>query len=82
MVKMEMLYAELSDVLDSIQQRSNSTGCQSSNASELPNHIMELRDQIRKERNDYNDYIMQVSYQITLNISCQYDLEYYLVVCL
>ena len=54
MVKMEMLYAEVSDVLDSIEQKSNSAGCQSSNASELLNHIMELRDQIRKERNDYN----------------------------
>lgn len=73
MVKMEMLYAEVSDVLDRIEHN-NSTGCQSSNASELPKHIMELRDQIRKERNDYN-----VS---TLNISYEYDLEFSLVVCL
>ncbi|XWS69313.1 hypothetical protein CRYUN_Cryun04dG0168500 [Craigia yunnanensis] len=60
MVKMEMLYAEVSDVLDSIEQKSNSAGCQSSNASELPNHIMELRDQIRKERNDYNGFLQPV----------------------
>ncbi|XWS22824.1 hypothetical protein CRYUN_Cryun29cG0068900 [Craigia yunnanensis] len=60
MVKMEMLYAEVSDVLDIIEQKSNSVGCQSSNASELLNHIMELRDQIRKERNDYNGLLQPV----------------------
>ncbi|XVF43646.1 hypothetical protein PTKIN_Ptkin02bG0057200 [Pterospermum kingtungense] len=60
MVKMEMLYAEVSDVLDRIEHNSNSTGCQSSNASEFPKHIMELRDQIRKERNDYNRLLQPV----------------------
>ncbi|XP_022776379.1 putative 1-phosphatidylinositol-3-phosphate 5-kinase FAB1C [Durio zibethinus] len=60
MLKMEMLYGEVSDVLDSIEQKSNSAGCQSSNASELPYHIMELRDQIRKERNDYNSLLQPI----------------------
>ncbi|XVE92054.1 hypothetical protein REPUB_Repub01dG0064200 [Reevesia pubescens] len=60
MVKMEMLYAEVSDVLDSIEQKSNAAGCQSSNASELSNHIMELSDQIRQERNDYNGLLQPV----------------------
>ncbi|XP_007045106.2 PREDICTED: putative 1-phosphatidylinositol-3-phosphate 5-kinase FAB1C [Theobroma cacao] len=60
MVKMEMLYADISDVLDHIEQKSNSASCQSSNASELPNHIMELRDQLRKERNDYNGLLQPV----------------------
>ncbi|XVE74717.1 hypothetical protein DITRI_Ditri12bG0039900 [Diplodiscus trichospermus] len=60
MVKMEMLYAEVSDVLDSIEQKSNSVGCQSSNACELSHHIMELRDQIRKDRNDYNGLLQPV----------------------
>ncbi|XP_039034115.1 putative 1-phosphatidylinositol-3-phosphate 5-kinase FAB1C isoform X2 [Hibiscus syriacus] len=56
MVKTEMLYAEISDVLDSIELKSKS-----SNGSELSNHIMELRDQIRKERNDYNGSIATTS---------------------
>ncbi|XVE85393.1 hypothetical protein DITRI_Ditri17bG0087500 [Diplodiscus trichospermus] len=59
-VKMETLYAEVSDVLDNIEQKSNSAGSQLSNASELANHIMELRDQIRKERNDYNGLLQPV----------------------
>lgn len=54
MVKMETSYVEVSDVLNSIEQKSNSAGCQSSNASDLSNHMMELREQIRKERDDYN----------------------------
>ncbi|XWS34509.1 hypothetical protein CRYUN_Cryun21dG0044500 [Craigia yunnanensis] len=41
-------------------EKSNSAGCQSSNAIEQPNHIMELRDQIRKERNDYNGLLQPV----------------------
>ncbi|MBA0711471.1 hypothetical protein Golax_010647 [Gossypium laxum] len=48
MVKVEMLYSEVLDVLDNIEQKNNS-----SNASDLSNRIMELRDQIQKERNDY-----------------------------
>ncbi|KAL4362654.1 hypothetical protein GQ457_04G009080 [Hibiscus cannabinus] len=55
MIKMEMLYAEISDVLDNIELKSNS-----SNANELLNHIMELRDQIRRERNDYNGLLQPV----------------------
>ncbi|XP_039065398.1 putative 1-phosphatidylinositol-3-phosphate 5-kinase FAB1C [Hibiscus syriacus] len=55
MVKMEMLYAEISDVLDSIELKSKS-----SNVSELSNHIMELRDQIRKERIDYSGLLQPV----------------------
>ncbi|GMJ13319.1 FORMS APLOID AND BINUCLEATE CELLS 1C [Hibiscus trionum] len=55
MVKMEMLYAEISDILDNIELKSKS-----SDASELSNHIMELRDQIRKERTDYNGLLQPV----------------------
>lgn len=54
MFKMETFYAEVSDALDSIEQKSKSAICHSSNGSDLPNHILELRDQIHKERNDYN----------------------------
>ncbi|XP_038999582.1 putative 1-phosphatidylinositol-3-phosphate 5-kinase FAB1C isoform X2 [Hibiscus syriacus] len=55
MVKMEMLYTEISDALDNIELKSKS-----SDASELSNHVMELRDQIRKERNDYNGLLQPV----------------------
>ncbi|KAK8522611.1 hypothetical protein V6N13_115570 [Hibiscus sabdariffa] len=57
MVKMEMLYAEISVVLNSIEQKVNSAGCQSSNASDLQNHIIELREQMREEINNYNDLL-------------------------
>ncbi|KAH1122599.1 hypothetical protein J1N35_005759 [Gossypium stocksii] len=60
MVKMEMSYVEVSDVLDSIEQKSNSAGCQSSNASDLSDHIVELRDQIQKERDDYKGLLQPV----------------------
>ncbi|XVF85341.1 hypothetical protein PTKIN_Ptkin17bG0110000 [Pterospermum kingtungense] len=60
MLKMETFYVEVSDVLDSIEQRSNSAVCQPSNGSELQNHIMELRDQIQKERNDYNGLLQPI----------------------
>ncbi|XP_038994100.1 putative 1-phosphatidylinositol-3-phosphate 5-kinase FAB1C isoform X2 [Hibiscus syriacus] len=47
MVKMEMLYSEVSDVLNSIEQKISS-------ASDLQNHIMELREQMQQEINNYN----------------------------
>ncbi|GMI75161.1 FORMS APLOID AND BINUCLEATE CELLS 1C [Hibiscus trionum] len=56
MIKMEVLYAEISDVLDNIELKSSN----SSNANELLNHVMELRDQIRKERNDYYGLLQPV----------------------
>ncbi|XP_039006984.1 putative 1-phosphatidylinositol-3-phosphate 5-kinase FAB1C isoform X2 [Hibiscus syriacus] len=60
MVKMEMLYEEVSDLLDSIEQKINSAGCLSSNASDLQNHIMELREQMWKEINNYNGLLQPV----------------------
>ncbi|OMO88078.1 Chaperonin Cpn60/TCP-1 [Corchorus olitorius] len=60
MVKMDMFYAEVSDLLLSIEQKCNSAGCQSSNDCELLNHIMELRDQLQKERNEYNGLLQPV----------------------
>ncbi|KAL4319547.1 hypothetical protein GQ457_18G022830 [Hibiscus cannabinus] len=47
MVKMEMLYSEVSDSLDSIEQKIDS-------ANDLQNHIMELKEQMQKEINDNN----------------------------
>ncbi|GKV42909.1 hypothetical protein SLEP1_g50267 [Rubroshorea leprosula] len=58
--KMETLYAEISDVLDGIEQRSNFIGSESSDSSELLNHVLELKDQLKKERNDYNGLLQSV----------------------
>ncbi|XP_015578964.3 putative 1-phosphatidylinositol-3-phosphate 5-kinase FAB1C [Ricinus communis] len=56
---MEAFYAEISDVLDSMEQKSKSFGNELSDLNELQNHIVELKDQLRKERNHYNG-ILQV----------------------
>ncbi|KAL7240259.1 hypothetical protein ACSBR2_006008 [Camellia fascicularis] len=55
--KMEALYAELSVVLDSIEQKNMSLEHEKSDASELDNHIMELKSLLIKERNDYKDLL-------------------------
>ncbi|KDP38042.1 hypothetical protein JCGZ_04685 [Jatropha curcas] len=49
----EAFYAEISDVVDSMEQRSKSFGSELSDMNELQNHIMELKDQVRKERDNY-----------------------------
>uniref|UniRef100_A0A2P2MG65 1-phosphatidylinositol-3-phosphate 5-kinase n=3 Tax=Rhizophora mucronata TaxID=61149 RepID=A0A2P2MG65_RHIMU len=49
--KMETYYAELSNVLDTLEQKSKSLG---SDANQLLNQIMELKDNLREERNDYD----------------------------
>ncbi|KAK9277105.1 hypothetical protein L1049_006644 [Liquidambar formosana] len=54
MSKTEILYAEITDVLDSFEQKSASAGHESLDMSELHNHILELKDLVRKERNNYN----------------------------
>lgn len=53
MGKMETLYAEVSDVLDHMEDKSQSFGHEFSDTSELQNHIIELKDLMKKERNDY-----------------------------
>lgn len=52
--KMETCYGEISDVLDSMEQKSKSFPSELSDTNELQNHFMELKDQLRKERNEYN----------------------------
>lgn len=53
MVKMETVYAEISDVLEDMEQKSSRVGCETSDITDLKNHIVELKDQTKKERNDY-----------------------------
>lgn len=50
---METMYAEIADLLDKIEQKCKSIVYDTSNTSELHNHILELKDQIQKERDDY-----------------------------
>lgn len=51
---METLYAEISDVVDSLEEKCKSFGHEWSDTNELQDHIMELKDLLKKERNDYN----------------------------
>ncbi|XP_059645884.1 putative 1-phosphatidylinositol-3-phosphate 5-kinase FAB1C [Cornus florida] len=57
LTKTEALYAEISDVLDGIEQKCTSFGHEPSDTSELHSHIVELKDLLVKERNDYNDLL-------------------------
>ena len=66
MGKMETIYAEISDVLDCMEEKNRSFGHQMSGTIELQNHIMELKDLLKKER---NDYIVSAK----LSITCDYD---------
>ncbi|KAF3432202.1 hypothetical protein FNV43_RR26941 [Rhamnella rubrinervis] len=53
MGKMETLYAEISDILDSMEDKTRSFGQELLDASELQNHVMEMKDLVKKERNEY-----------------------------
>ena len=50
---MESLYKELSAVLNSIEQKSISLGYEKSDASDVHDHIMDLKDRLIKEISDY-----------------------------
>lgn len=63
MGKMETIYAEISDVLDRMEEKNRSFGHEMSGASELQNHIVELKDLLKKER---NDYIVSTKYSIIM----------------
>lgn len=53
MDKLETVYAEISDVLEGMEQKSSFTGCGTADAASLKSRIVELKDQIKMERNDY-----------------------------
>ncbi|XP_065856186.1 putative 1-phosphatidylinositol-3-phosphate 5-kinase FAB1C [Euphorbia lathyris] len=57
---MEAFYAEISDVLDNMEEKSKCSGSEMSDMNELQNHIMELKDQLKKERDDYSG-VLQVN---------------------
>lgn len=51
---METLYAKISDVLDSLEEKCKSFGSEWSDTCELQDRIIELNDLLKKERNDYS----------------------------
>ncbi|CBI26914.3 unnamed protein product, partial [Vitis vinifera] len=55
--KIETVYVKISDVLDRIEQKTTSFRNESSDKSELHNHIMDLKDLLNRERNDYNNLL-------------------------
>lgn len=61
---METFYGEISGVLDSMEQRSIYVGGELSDNNELQSHIRELKDELLKEKDDYN-----VSTCLVLNLS-------------
>lgn len=61
MGKMETLYAEIYDVLDGMEDKSQSFGHELSDTRELLNHILELKDLVKKER---NDHIVSIKWRI------------------
>ncbi|KAK4763836.1 hypothetical protein SAY87_013274 [Trapa incisa] len=57
MDKMEALYLDISGVLDTIEQKSATSGKQFINMPKLQNYILELKGLLRKERTDYRDIL-------------------------
>ncbi|KAG6599898.1 putative 1-phosphatidylinositol-3-phosphate 5-kinase FAB1C, partial [Cucurbita argyrosperma subsp. sororia] len=51
--KMESLYAEISDIVDRMEQKSKLSMQEPSDSSEMQSHIMQLKELIQKERSDY-----------------------------
>ncbi|XP_044492106.1 putative 1-phosphatidylinositol-3-phosphate 5-kinase FAB1C isoform X2 [Mangifera indica] len=60
MDKLETVYAEISDVLEGMEQKSSFTGCGTADAASLKSRIVELKDQIKMERNDYMGVLQPV----------------------
>lgn len=76
MGKMETLYAEISDILDSIEDKIRSLGQESLDTNELENHVMELKDLLRKQR---IDYIVSrqciITFPLSLQVLCDLSLS-------
>ncbi|KAJ7954212.1 1-phosphatidylinositol-3-phosphate 5-kinase [Quillaja saponaria] len=61
--KMETVYREISDVLKCLEQKiiSPDIGYELSDTCDLQNHIMELKELLRKERSDYNSLLLSAT---------------------
>ncbi|XP_047330864.1 putative 1-phosphatidylinositol-3-phosphate 5-kinase FAB1C [Impatiens glandulifera] len=64
--KMEDLYSQLSVFIDSMEQKC-SLGYQSSDRDELLDHIMDFKDQLVQEREDYEDFLQSADDILELN---------------
>lgn len=62
-----MLYAEISDILDSLEDKSKCFTYEFSDASELQSHLMELKDLVKKERNEY--IVSSITYYFISHLS-------------
>lgn len=51
--KMESLYAEISDVVDRMEQKSKLSTQESSDSGDVQSHITQLKELLQKERSDY-----------------------------
>ncbi|KAJ8769229.1 hypothetical protein K2173_001466 [Erythroxylum novogranatense] len=57
LVKVETFYSEISAILDNLEQESKSFDSELPDANQLQNHLMNLKDQLRKERSDYHSML-------------------------
>ncbi|KAF9677415.1 hypothetical protein SADUNF_Sadunf08G0105300 [Salix dunnii] len=71
--EMETFYGEIFGVLDSMEQRSKYFGSELSDTNKLKNHIMELKDQLIKEKNNYSSPCKQGMLQLAVMESLQLD---------
>ncbi|XP_077230408.1 FORMS APLOID AND BINUCLEATE CELLS 1C [Tasmannia lanceolata] len=55
--KIEILYAEVFDVLQSFEKKITSYGYEKSKTGDLHNQIAELKDLLRNERNEYDGFL-------------------------
>lgn len=51
--KMESLYAEISDIVDRMEQKNKLSTQDSSDSSDVQSHIAQLKELLQKERSDY-----------------------------
>lgn len=52
--KAKSLYGEISSAFHRIEEKSSSIGCEPYDMSELQNYMMDLKDLLIKEKDDYN----------------------------
>ncbi|KAI4357676.1 hypothetical protein L6164_001610 [Bauhinia variegata] len=64
--KMETLYGEISDVLESLEKKSlsSASGIEQSDACDLHKHMKELRDMLSTERSDYHSLLQSATSEI------------------
>ncbi|XP_043699937.1 putative 1-phosphatidylinositol-3-phosphate 5-kinase FAB1C [Telopea speciosissima] len=59
--KKDSLYTEIFDVLQSIEKKSTSVGHEPTDMTEFHNRVMELKDLMKKEKNEYDNLLQSSS---------------------